>query len=57
MNSGNATIHGGSYFSRRLAGWNYLFDGTSWTLDPDWTDPKLAEIAELEARLAVLKGE
>jgi hypothetical protein len=57
MNSTNATIHRGVTSPEDWQGGNYLFDGTSWTLNPNWTDPKLSEIAELEAQLAVLKGE
>jgi hypothetical protein len=56
MNSTNATIHTGVTSPEDWQGGKYLFDGTSWTLNPDWTDPRLAEIAELEARIAKLKG-
>jgi hypothetical protein len=56
MNLTNATVHSGVTSPDDWQGGNYLFDGTSWTLNPDWTDPKLHEIAELEARIAVLKG-
>ena len=56
MNSTNATVHTGVTPPADWQGGNYLFDGSAWTLNPDWTDPKLHEIAELEARLAELKG-
>ena len=56
MNSTSATIHTGVTPPDDWRGGNYLFDGDDWALNPDWTDPKLYEIAELEARLAELKG-
>jgi hypothetical protein len=56
MNSTNATIHTGVTSPEDWQGGKYMFDGSTWNLNPDWTDPKLHEIAELEARLAELKG-
>jgi hypothetical protein len=56
MNSTNSTIHKNVTSPNLWQGGNYLFDGATWTLNPNWTDPKLAEIAELEARIAELKG-
>ena len=56
MNSTNATVHNGVTPPDDWQGGNYLFDGTSWSLNPEWTDPKEAEIAELEARIAELKA-
>jgi len=56
MNSTNATIHTAVTPPDDWQGNKYLFDGSAWTLNPNWTDPKLREIAELEARLAELKG-
>jgi hypothetical protein len=56
MNSTNATVHTGVTLPADWQGGNYLFDGSAWTLNPEWTDPKETEIAELEARLAELKG-
>jgi hypothetical protein len=56
MNSTNATVHTGVTSPEDWQGGNYLFDGATWTLNPDWTDPKLSEIARLEERIAELKG-
>jgi hypothetical protein len=56
MNTSNATIHTGVDSPADWQCGMYLFDGTTWTLNPDWTDPKIREIAELEARLAELKS-
>jgi hypothetical protein len=55
LNSTNATVHNGVTPPDDWQGGNYLFDGATWTLTPDWIDPRLREIAELEARIAVLK--
>jgi hypothetical protein len=56
MNSTNATIHNGVTPPDDWRGGNYLFDGADWTLNPNWIDSRLHEIAELEARIAELKG-
>jgi len=56
MNSGNATIHTGVTSPEDWQGGKYLFDGTDWTLISGWTDPRLREIEELEARLVELKS-
>ena len=56
MNSSNATIHTGVTPPADWAGGKYLFDGTSWTTNEDWTDPTEARIAELEAELAELQA-
>jgi hypothetical protein len=55
MNSTNSTIHMGVTSPEDWQGGKYLFDGTNWTLNTDWTDPRLHEIEKLEARLAELK--
>ena len=55
MNSNNATVHTGVTSPADWQGDKYLFDGTDWTENADWTDPKLAEIARLEEELAALK--
>jgi hypothetical protein len=39
MNSGNATIHTGVTPPEDWKGGNYLFDGTDWTLNPNWIEP------------------
>ena len=56
MNSSNATIHTGVTPPEDWQGGKYLFDGTSWTANGDWTDPKEARIADLEAEIAELKA-
>ena len=56
MNSGNATIHAGVIPPADWTGGKYLFDGTNWTANADWVDPKEAEIARLEEELAALKA-
>jgi hypothetical protein len=56
MNSSNATIHTGVTPPEDWKGGKYLFDGTSWTTNENWTDPTEARIAELEAELAELKS-
>jgi hypothetical protein len=38
-NSGNTTVHTGVTAPDDWAGWKYFFDGTDWTLNPDWVDP------------------
>ena len=55
LNSSNATIHTGVTSPEDWQGGKYLFDGTSWTANENWTDPKEARIAELEAELAALR--
>ncbi len=56
MNSSNATIHTGVTPPADWQGGKYLFDGTSWTTNENWTDPKLEKIARLEEELAALKA-
>ena len=56
MNSSNATIHTGVTPPGDWAGGKYLFDGTSWTANGDWDDPKEARITELEAEIDRLKA-
>ena len=56
LNSSNATIHTGVTPPEDWQGGKYLFDGTSWTANENWTDPKEARIAELEAEIAELKA-
>jgi len=56
MNSSNATIHTGVTPPEDWSGSRYLFDGTSWTANGDWTDAKEARIAKLEAELAELRA-
>ena len=45
--------------SETWAGNKYMFDGTTWTANPDWKDPAvvMAELeAEREARLAEIEA-
>ena len=56
LNSSNATIHTGVTPPEDWKGGKYLFDGSSWSSNGDWTDPKEARITELEAEIAELKA-
>jgi hypothetical protein len=56
MNSNNATITTGVTSPADWQGGKYLFDGTDWTENADWTDPTLAEIASLQERIAELQA-
>jgi hypothetical protein len=56
MNTSNATIHTGVTPPADWQGGMYLFDGATWTLNPNWTDPKLAEIERLTAELDALQS-
>ena len=56
MNSSNATITTGVTPPEDWKGGKYLFDGSSWSANGDWTDPKDKRIAELEAELDELKA-
>tara|TARA_R100000656_G_scaffold50037_1_gene40249 strand:+ start:1808 stop:2107 length:300 start_codon:yes stop_codon:yes gene_type:complete len=39
MNTSNSTIHTGVTLPEDWAGGKYLFDGTTWSLNPDWSEP------------------
>ena len=56
MNSSYATIHTGVTPPAGWQGGKHLFDGTNWTANGAWTDPKEKRIAELEAELAELRA-
>lgn len=56
MNSSNATLSTGVTPPADWQGGKYLFDGTAWTANADWTDPKEAEIARLEEELTALRA-
>lgn len=43
LNSSNATLHSSVTPPDDWAGDKYTFDGTSWTLNPDWADPALED--------------
>jgi len=38
MNSSNSTIHTGVTVPEDWNWGNYLFDGTTWTIDPNWVE-------------------
>ena len=56
MNSSNAAVYTGVTPPGDWQGGKYLFDGTSWTTNENWTDPTEARIAELEAELVELNA-
>lgn len=39
-NSGNIVLHEGVIGPEDWIGGKYMFDGTEWTLNPNWVDPK-----------------
>ena len=57
MNSGNATLHEGVTGPDDWQGNRYTFDGTTWTEVAGWVDPKVAEIARLQAQIDALQAE
>jgi len=38
MNTSNSTIHTGVTLPEDWVGGKYIFDGTSWSLNPDWSE-------------------
>ena len=56
MNSGNATLHTGVTAPADWQGNRYTFDGTSWVQVSGWVDPKVAEIARLQAQIDALSA-
>ena len=42
-NSNNVTVHENVTEPDDWYGWKYFYDGTTWTLNPDWVDPRLEE--------------
>ena len=42
-NSTNIVLHEGVTKPSEWVGHKYLFDGTAWTLNPDWVDPAALE--------------
>jgi hypothetical protein len=42
-NSSNTELHAGVTPPEDWTGGKYLFDGTVWTLNPDWIDPATLE--------------
>ena len=56
LNSSNAAVYTGVTPPGDWQGGKYLFDGTSWTTNENWTDPTEARIAELEAEIDELRA-
>lgn len=56
LNSSNATAHEGVTAPADWQGNRYTFDGSDWTEVDGWVDPKVAEIAQLQARIDVLNA-
>ena len=56
MNAGNATLHTGVTAPGDWQGNRYTFDGSDWTEVADWVDPKVAEIARLQAEIDALNA-
>ena len=56
LNSSNATVHEGVTAPADWQGNRYTFDGSDWTEVDGWVDPKVAEIAELQARIDALEA-
>ena len=42
-NSSNVTVHENVTEPDDWYGWKYFYDGTTWTLNSDWVDPRLEE--------------
>ena len=57
MNSGNATLHESVTGPADWQGNRYTFDGSDWTEVDGWVDPKVAEIARLQAQIDALQAE
>ena len=57
LNSSNATVHEGVTAPEDWQGNRYTFDGTTWTEVDGWVDPKVAEIARLQAQIDALQAE
>ena len=43
LNSNNSTMHEGVTPPENWTGNRYTFDGTTWTVNPDWVDPAALE--------------
>ena len=56
LNSSNATVHEGVTAPGDWQGNRYTFDGTTWTEVSGWVDPKVAEIARLQAEIDALEA-
>jgi hypothetical protein len=56
MHSGNATLHESVTPPDDWQGNRYTFNGSAWTEVADWVDPKVAEIARLQAQIDALNA-
>jgi len=56
MNSSNSTIHTGVTIPDGWKGGKHTFDGTSWGAVSGWVDPKVAQIAALQAEIDALNA-
>ena len=56
MNSSNATIHTDATPPDDWQGGRYTYDGTTWAEVAGWEDPKVAEIARLQAEIDALSA-
>ena len=57
MNSSNATLHLEVTPPEDWQGNRYTFNGSAWTAIEGWVDPKVAQIAELQAQIDALNAE
>ena len=56
MNTENATVYENVTAPADYFGAKYTFDGTTWELNSEWSDPVQKRIGELEAELAELQS-
>jgi hypothetical protein len=56
MHSGNATVHENVTAPADWFGHKYKFDGSDWSENTEWVDPKVAEIARLQAQIDALQA-
>tara|TARA_R110000803_G_scaffold164150_2_gene227888 strand:+ start:385 stop:684 length:300 start_codon:yes stop_codon:yes gene_type:complete len=56
LNSTNATIHLNTTPPADWQGGRYTFDSTTWVQVAGWVDPKVAQVAELQAQIDALNA-
>ena len=56
MNSSNATLHTGVTPPDDWQGNRYTYNGSAWAEVSGWVDPKVAEIARLQAQIDALNA-
>ena len=56
MNSSNSTIHTGVTAPDGWQGGKHTYDGSAWGNVAGWADPKVAEIAALQAQIDALNA-